>query len=73
MKHASEMSSDTMTYIPSFIKIGSGVQKLLWRGTYTDSNVTSYDYFVKIREVGKKKNEVGKGRWRRMRKGSKKQ
>jgi hypothetical protein len=26
MKHASEMSSDGMTYIPSYIKIGSGVQ-----------------------------------------------
>jgi hypothetical protein len=28
MKYAVEMGSDTMMYIPSFIKIGSGIQKL---------------------------------------------
>jgi hypothetical protein len=29
MKHAVEMGSGAMTYIPSFIKIGSGFQKSL--------------------------------------------
>jgi hypothetical protein len=28
MKHAAEMDSYVMTYIPGFIKIGSGIQKL---------------------------------------------
>jgi hypothetical protein len=29
MKYAIEMGSDAMIHIPSFIKIGSGVQKLI--------------------------------------------
>jgi hypothetical protein len=29
MKYAIEMSSGAMTYIPSFIKIGSGILKLM--------------------------------------------
>jgi hypothetical protein len=29
MKYAIEMGSCVMTYIPSFIKIGSGIQKLI--------------------------------------------
>jgi hypothetical protein len=38
MKYAVEMGSGGMTYIPTFIKIGSGIQKLN-RGIYihTDS------------------------------------
>jgi hypothetical protein len=32
MKYAVEMSSGVMIYIPSFIKIGSGVQKLMGGG-----------------------------------------
>jgi hypothetical protein len=39
MKYAVEMGSDAMTYIPSYIKIGSAIQKLI-RGdtqTHTDS------------------------------------
>jgi hypothetical protein len=37
MKYAVEMGSDAMTYIPSFIKIGSGILKLLGGGgLYTD-------------------------------------
>jgi hypothetical protein len=36
MKYAVEMSSGAMIYIPSFIKIGSGIQKLL-EGGYTDT------------------------------------
>jgi hypothetical protein len=29
MKHAVEMGSGAMIYIPNFIKIGSGIQKLI--------------------------------------------
>jgi hypothetical protein len=36
MKYAFEMGSGAMIYIPSFIKIGSGIQKLMGRG-YTDT------------------------------------
>jgi hypothetical protein len=39
MKYAVEMGSGAMIYIPSFIKTGSGIQKLMGRG-YTDSMVT---------------------------------
>jgi hypothetical protein len=36
MKYAAEIGSGAMIYIPSFIRIGSGIQKLTWRG-YTDT------------------------------------
>jgi hypothetical protein len=36
MKYAVEMGSVAMIYIPSFIKIGSGIRKLLGWGGYTD-------------------------------------
>jgi hypothetical protein len=36
MKYAIEMSSGAMIYIPSFIKIGSGIQKLIVGG-FTDT------------------------------------
>jgi hypothetical protein len=32
MKYAVEMGSVAMIYIPSFLKIGSGIQKLMERG-----------------------------------------
>jgi hypothetical protein len=35
MKHAVEMGSGAMIYLPSFIKIGSGIQKLM--GGLTDT------------------------------------
>jgi hypothetical protein len=35
MKYGVEMGSGAMTYIPSFIKIGSAIEKLLREG-YTD-------------------------------------
>jgi hypothetical protein len=35
MKYAVEIGSGAMTYIPSFIKIGSGIQKLIWEDTQT--------------------------------------
>jgi hypothetical protein len=37
MKYILEMSSGVMTYIPSFIKIGSGIQKFV-NGTYRNTN-----------------------------------
>jgi hypothetical protein len=37
VKYAAEMGLGGMTYIPSFIKIGSGIQKLIGGiNTYTD-------------------------------------
>jgi hypothetical protein len=41
MKYAVEMSSGVMIYIPSFIKIGSGFQKLI--GRYTDTQTDGTD------------------------------
>jgi hypothetical protein len=38
MKYAIEMGSGAMIYIPSFIKIGSGIQKMMGGG-YTDNMV----------------------------------
>jgi hypothetical protein len=38
MKYAIEVDSGTMIYIPSFIKIGSGIQKLLRGDTHTDTH-----------------------------------
>jgi hypothetical protein len=37
MKHAIEIGSGAMIYIPSFIKIGSGIQKLMGEGAFTDT------------------------------------
>jgi hypothetical protein len=36
MKYAVEMGSGAMIYIPNFIKIGSGIQKLIG-GAFTDT------------------------------------
>jgi hypothetical protein len=43
VKYAVEMASGVTTYIPSFINIGSGVQKLFRGNTdrHTDSKVIS--------------------------------
>jgi hypothetical protein len=41
MKYAVEMGSGVMIYIPSFIKIRSGIPKLIV-GIHTDSIVFSY-------------------------------
>jgi hypothetical protein len=54
------MGSGGMIYVPSFIKIGSGIQKLIAGYTYrhmythTDRKVISkaYFYFFKRRKVG---------------------
>jgi hypothetical protein len=37
MKYAVEMGSGAMIYIPSFIKIGSGIQHLTGGGGYIDA------------------------------------
>jgi hypothetical protein len=37
VKYAVEMGSGAMIYIPNFIKIGSGIQKLM--GIYTDTQI----------------------------------
>jgi hypothetical protein len=34
MKYATEMGSAAMTCMPSFTKIGSGIQKLMWCGLW---------------------------------------
>jgi hypothetical protein len=54
MKYAVEMGSGAIIYIPSLIKIRSGIQKLVGGFTHTDSMVISYAYvyFLKIRKVG---------------------
>jgi hypothetical protein len=36
MKHTVEMASDGTIYIPSFMKIGSGIQAILMRGCSVD-------------------------------------
>jgi hypothetical protein len=38
MKYAFEMDSGAMIYIPSFIKIVSGIQKLLGQGGFTGAH-----------------------------------
>jgi hypothetical protein len=40
MKYAVDFGSDIMIYLPSFIKIGSGIQKLLWGDTHTGTQKT---------------------------------
>jgi hypothetical protein len=37
MKYAVEMGSGAMIYIPSFIKVGSGIQKLIGVYRHTDN------------------------------------
>jgi hypothetical protein len=59
MKYAVEMGSGIMLYIPSFIKIGSGIRKLMGGGTQTQTAWRSHKptyIFVcfKIRKVCQK-------------------
>jgi hypothetical protein len=35
--YAAQMGLGAMIYVPSFIKIGSGIEKLIRRGTQTDT------------------------------------
>jgi hypothetical protein len=48
VKYAVDMGSVAMIYIPNFIKIGSGIQKVIWGGAYTDSMEIAYAYFMKV-------------------------
>jgi hypothetical protein len=48
MKYAVQMGSGAVVYIPSFIKIGSGIQTLI-RG---EGLFMSTFYFFKVRKVG---------------------
>jgi hypothetical protein len=41
MKYAIEVGSGAVLYIPSFMKIGSGIQKLIAGDSHTDSMVIS--------------------------------
>jgi hypothetical protein len=43
MKYATEMGAVAMVYIPSFIKIGSGIQKLMEGRKFTGA------YFIKVK------------------------
>jgi Uri superfamily endonuclease len=55
MKYAVGMGSGAMIYIPSFIKIGSGIQNFIRRmHRHTDSmeSTKAHFYFVKMRKVG---------------------
>jgi hypothetical protein len=42
MKYVVEMGSGAMIYTPSYVKIGSGIQKL--KGGFTESMVVSLAY-----------------------------
>jgi hypothetical protein len=56
MKHTVEMDSGAIIYIPSFIKIGSAIQNLIWRihkHTKSMEITQTYIHFSKIRKVMK--------------------
>jgi hypothetical protein len=58
MKYAVEMGAGAVIYVPSFIKIGSGVKKLVGGGGIhrhthgQQRDLISLLYFFKIRRVG---------------------
>jgi hypothetical protein len=59
MKYVVEMGSGALIYIPSFIKIGSGIQKLFGGGGDSQTNREQgdlisllYFFFFKLRKVG---------------------
>jgi hypothetical protein len=55
MIYAVKMGSDAMIYIPNFIKIDSGIQKLIRADTQTDreyDDCISLILVLKIRKVG---------------------
>jgi hypothetical protein len=54
MKYIIEVGSGAIIYMPSFIKIGSGIQKLIGgiRRHGKQADLTSLFLFFKIRKVG---------------------
>jgi hypothetical protein len=50
MKYAVEMGSGAMIYIPSFIKIGSGIQKLIGRIHRKHGDLISLLLFLQNKE-----------------------
>jgi hypothetical protein len=55
MKCAVEMDSGVMIYIPSFIKIGSGIQNLIREiNRHNSMEISKAFYFFKIRKYAKK-------------------
>jgi hypothetical protein len=53
MKYAVEMGSGATIYIPSFIKIGSGIQMFVGEIHRHNLEIAqAYFYFFKIRKVG---------------------
>jgi hypothetical protein len=51
MKYAIEMGSGAMLYVPSFIKIGSEIEKLIGRIHRQHGDLISLLLFYKIRKV----------------------
>jgi hypothetical protein len=43
MKYSVEMGSGAVIYVPSFVKIGSGIQKLIGEDTHTDTQTDRRD------------------------------
>jgi hypothetical protein len=60
MKHAAEMGSVSMIYIRNFIKIGSGIQKLMHTDTQKHGGLISLLSFLKIRKLGQKRRQSRK-------------
>jgi hypothetical protein len=56
MKSALEMGSGATIYVPNSTKIGSGIEKLIWRGIHRHIHKTvisyAYFYFFNIRKLG---------------------
>jgi hypothetical protein len=53
MKYAAEMGSSAMIYMPSFVKIGSAIQKLMEGGEQRGESI-SLLLFFKIRKYANK-------------------
>jgi hypothetical protein len=47
MKYTVEMGSGAMIYIPSFIKIDSGIQKLMGEGGFTHTHTHTHTHGMK--------------------------
>jgi protein associated with RNAse G/E len=60
MKYAVDMGSGDMIYIPNFIYIGSGIQKLIMRSTQTawKSHKPTFIFFFQNKERKLKMNII---------------